>query len=121
MARHTAVAEATRPEPAEIPGEVAGARLRNRTPLLAEEGAKALEVSTIGGECIGGRPSLHLEGREERGDRIHQTTEAGWALAATPGRAGWALAATPRRMVKSIIRFRRKASAAGAAATRAAP
>src|SRR5262249_30638392 len=96
--------EATRSEPVEVPSQIPRARLREGPMLLAQKLMEALEVSSVGHERIGGRPSFHLEGPEELGDRIHQTSEAGLALARNP-----------RRMRKSIIRPRRKASVGGPA------
>jgi len=109
MARDALASETARSEPAQVPSQVARAHLPDGATLLPQKPTEALEVSSVGQERVGGCPSLHLEGPEELGDRIHQTSEAGLALALNP-----------RRMVKSIIRLRRKASAGGAT-TRTAP
>ena len=135
MSGDAAAAEASPPQPAHVPCHLGGSRLPEAAPLPAEEVAKTLQVAAVGQERIGGGPPLHLEGPEKLGHRVHQGVEAGRTRAdpgadtATPQQrpirtvtaTTGALATNPRRIAKSIIRLRRKASSVpGVAACRAA-
>jgi hypothetical protein len=77
MSGDAAAPEAAPSQPGEVPRQLADRGRRESGAVVFEECPKALEVTAIGQERIGGGPPLHLEGPEKLADRIHQGFEAG--------------------------------------------